>query len=266
VRVAFFILIAANLLFLAWAKWVDAPGQASRPEPPSHLPRLKLVSEQPAAKRATETTDAAAHKTAMQSADTPTQAQTSCMSVGPFNDLTTAARVAAALRDRGFTPQQRAEEGEILEGYWVYLEGMKSDGDVTRVLHNLERKGFKDAHVMREAAEGRRISVGLFSDRDRAQERANAIRKTGLEPLIAERKFPGTVYWVDVALRPGISTLPTEGLLADGGQVQIGTRACPPVPGAQPAGPVVAPADSGQDKAIGNPLPVTTVASAPKAQ
>ena len=44
-----------------------------------------------------------------------------CVSVGPFNDLARAARGAALLRERGFNPRQRAEQGET----WERLLGVR---------------------------------------------------------------------------------------------------------------------------------------------
>jgi len=81
---------------------------------------------------------------------------------------------------------------------------------------------------MKDSPEGRRVSVGLFSKRERAERRAVAVKRMGLEPEIAERKFPGTVYWVDVGLRDSGRELPADILLADVGASKIGTQACPP--------------------------------------
>jgi hypothetical protein len=248
VRIAFFALLFANLLFLGWAQWIDPP-QAGTQDASSRLPRLKLVTDAPSALKPP---DGAAQKMALREA-APAQ---SCLSVGPFNDMLTAARTARMLLDQGLAPQQRAAEGETLNGYWVYVGRMSSDVDVSRVVEKLEKSGFTDAHVMKESPEGRRVSVGLFSERARAERRADAVEHIGLKPEIAERKFPGTVYWVDVGLRPGMSELPTQGLLAEGGRVRVTMQPCPSGP-ARPAG-------EAQDERIVKSLPRTTVASAPK--
>lgn len=246
-RNVFLALAAANLLFLAWAHWVDTPAQTSKQNSASHLPRLLLETEAP---HTPKQTDGSTQKMAFGEASSPE----SCKSIGPFNDMASAARTAAVLMDRGFTPQQRAEDGETVEGYWVYVTGMKSDDEVARVVDRLEKSGFTDAHVMKESpAGGRRVSVGLFSKRDRAERRAAAVKHgTGLDSQIGERKFPGTVYWVDVSLRPASRELPQDVLVADGGTVKVGMQACPPTPEVQPAGP-----------ASPEPLPRTKVASAP---
>jgi hypothetical protein len=258
VRAVFLVLLSANLLFLAWARWIDTPRESGMQDALSRLPRLQLVTESPPGPKPTS---GIAQKMALQEPE-PAPLQR-CTSVGPFNDITSAARAAAVLIERGFKPRQRAEEGESLEGYWVFVGGMQTDDDVARAVQKLEKSGFTDAHVMKESSEGRRVSVGLFSQRDRAERRAKAVEHMGLAPTIAERKFPGTVYWVDVALRSGSRELPSEGLIADAGRQKVGMQPCPAGTETQPLEPLVpGPADAGEG--ITKSLPRTTVASAPK--
>jgi len=184
----------------------------------SRLPRLQIVNESPLGPKPTSENSTIAHptladatlamaeRTSLRTAE-PAQA---CTSVGPFNDIASAARAAGLLTQRGFSLQQRAEEGETIEGYWVFVGGMQSDEEVAVVVGRLERSGFTDAHIMKNYSTNRRVSVGMFSTRERAEKRAAAVRNMGLQPEIGERKFPGTVYWVDVALRggPGSKQLP----------------------------------------------------------
>jgi hypothetical protein len=235
VRIAFFILLAMNVVYLAWAGWIDTP-----PAPPpvneanAKLQQLTLVSDE-----AAESTQLArpvpdsgpAAQTVPAVANASSSRSTSpgrCVSVGPFNDLAHVARGAALLRDRGFNPQQRAEQGETWEGYWVYVGGLKSPAEETKVVKTLERAGITDAHVMPEAEGGRRVSIGLFSERDRAEKRAQAVKRLGFTPEITERKQPGTLYWVDLDLGTSERTVPTEGLLSleDAGS-HLEIRVCP---------------------------------------
>jgi hypothetical protein len=188
-----------------------------------------------------------------------------CTSLGPFNDIASAARAAGLLTQRGFHLQQRAEEGETIEGYWVFVGGMLSDEDVVRVVDRLEKSGFTDAHIMQNYSTNRRVSVGMFSTRERAEKRAASVRNMGFQPEVGERKFPGTVYWVDVALKrgPGSKQLLPEYLFADIGHAKVAMQPCPaglrPV---EPGAPEVIPGDDGDR--VTWPLPRTTVASAPQ--
>ena len=255
-RTAFFVLLFANLAFLAWAHWVDVPPPAPSNDAISRLPRLKLVGESPSSSRHSSTD--AARKMALSVA-----AQPRCMSIGPFGDLTSVARASQLLREKGFDPRQRTEEGETSDGFWVYIGGLKSESDATRVLQGLERNGIRDAQAMPGADGARRISVGLFSDRERADRRLQAVRKMGFKPELVERKSPGMVYWVDVSLRPGVSTVPTQGLSSQAASSTIGVQSCPagaeaqpqPLP-PEPVAPMPLPA--------GLSTPPTTVAATPK--
>jgi hypothetical protein len=254
VRAIFLIVLSANLLFLAWARWIDTPQSGTQDAALSRLPRLQLVSE---------TTKAAgsAQKMALHEVEPPPP---KCVTVGPFNDLGAAAGMAGMLREQGFNPQQRAEEGETLEGYWVFVGGLDNATDVEQALQKLEKNGFADAHVMKASPAGRRISVGLFSRRERAERRATAVQKMGLEPEVAERRFPGTLYWVDVMLHPDEQMVPISGVVSDGDGTKEAVHTCPPGVGAPPP-PRTQPVDEAPDEGDGimKSLPRTTVASAP---
>lgn len=273
-RAIFLTLLVANLLFLAWAKWIDAPRDAGAHDSLSHLPRLELVSEPGAPKPSAANPPpaalapaflaipmtAAAEKVSLQIPHVP--AVPRCTSVGPFNDIARAARAAGLLTQRGFKLQQRAEEGETIEGYWVFVGDLTSDQDINDVVDRLQKNGITDAHVMKNFSTNRRISVGMFSTRERAEKRASAIKAMGLAPEVGERKFAGTIYWVDVALTSADQKPPPEYLFADIGRARVEMQPCPTgLAPATPALPDKQPANAagGAEKM----LPRTTVASAP---
>jgi SPOR domain len=254
VRIVFYTLLSANLLFLAWAHWIDNDRGAEQ-DSLSSLPRLQLVGELPAAPKQN-----AGAGTAQKMALRAPPAQT-CTSVGPFNDITSAAKVAGLLTSRGFQLQQRAEEGDTIEGYWVFVGGLGSDEEVGRVVARLGKSGFTDAYVMKNFSTDRRLSVGMFSTRERAEKRAEAVKNMGLQAEVGERKFPGTVYWVDVTQATGSKPLPPEYSFAEVGHSKVVMQPCPP--SARPPEPeTTEPTDEGDG--ITRSLPRTTVASAPK--
>jgi hypothetical protein len=233
VRVAFFVLLAVNLVYLAWAGWIDAPPPPApvTTQTTTTLPVLALTGDQPEA--ATDSSGARPQSVGSTPVLAGTGAANRCVSVGPFNDLDRVARGAALLRDRGLNPRQRAEPGETWNGYWVYVGGLKTDKDLAKVMKTLAQAGLTDAAPMPGTSEGRRVSVGLFSEKDRAEKRANAIMKLGLAADLVERKQPGTVYWVDMDLGANDRSVSTEGLLSaddPGGRLEI--RVCP---GAEPS-------------------------------
>jgi cell division septation protein DedD len=236
-RSLFYLLVLVNLAFLAWATLVDVPIEPPPSPPISTLPTLKLASEAPARAPtpAPAPSDAAPAAAAPANAETPPQAAAApaavtqrCVTVGPFSDLTRAGKAAVLLRDRGFSPRQRAEAGGAWQGYWVYVGGLKSRADQTQVLQRLELSGIRDAHVMPQSEEGWRVSVGLFIDRNGAERRARAVHDLGLNAEVVERKQPAAMYWEDLNLQGSTQTLPMEGLfsLQDIGE-RLEVRECP---------------------------------------
>jgi hypothetical protein len=210
VRTAFFALLFVNLTYFAWAHWVDVPPPPPVNEAIDRLPKLKLAEELPPSQQ--QQAAAPAKMTLTSSA---------CFSVGPFGDLDNSAHAAALLKAKGFDPKQRAEQGQMSDGYWVYVGGLKSQSDTDHALVTLERGGIKDALVMPETPDaGRRLSLGLYSERARAERRAESVRQTGLKAEVGERKIPGTLYWVDLAPLPGMSTIPIQDLFAEGSRAR----------------------------------------------
>lgn len=230
VRTAVFVLIFVNLVFMAWAHWIDVPLEPPVNQVDARLPRLVLESEAPT--RAPTALKAAVPQVAPApgeaSAAILTPQAKHCVSLGPFNDLAQVAHAASLLQERGFTPQQRNEDGDVRDGYWVYVAGIKSATDETRVLRTLQDAGISDAHALASADDGRRVSVGLFTERPRAERRARVVEHLGFSPDIVERRRPGTVYWVDLELGASDATVPTEGLVpADQGASRIQVKVCP---------------------------------------
>ncbi len=221
-RHVLFGLLALNLIYFVWAHWVDAPRPVVPDAAFAKLPTLRMVNEvvQPAAAPVA----GSAHKVALSAP----AAAGSCVSIGPFADIGSSARAAAVLKDKGFDPRQRAVAGETSDGFWVYVGGLSTDNQVETVRKDLVFHGITDAHAMADAgAADRRVSVGLFSERDRAEKRAKQVQKLGLKAEVAERKLQSSVYWVDVTPPTENTSVPIDDLLDEGVAPRIGVQACP---------------------------------------
>ncbi|MGH8180110.1 MAG: hypothetical protein ACRETR_03935 [Steroidobacteraceae bacterium] len=260
-RVAVYVLILVNLLYFGWAEWIDVPA----PPPTSSiagLPPLTLLSDLPPAKRA-----ALGRKMGLQ---TPQQ----CVSVGPFDDPAVAAQALDVLKAKSFAPQQRAVEMPAIRRFWVYLDAFRSDASEMRVLHRLERAGIDDAEAMPPAVGGRKVSLGLFTDKDRAGRRMKTVQTMGFKPVMAQRMLPGTVYWLDLALPNSSTAVPLKDVSSvepAGDSAGISVQPCPSAspPGAPtqqtaspagapatPAGAAAKTASSAAAAAHGPPLPI----------
>src|ERR1700730_12455586 len=89
VRTAVFVLVFANLVFMAWAHWIDAPREAPANPSDARLPRLVLLSEAPARPREANRPPVVSATSAPSEAPVSAAALNSrrCVSVGPFNEL-----------------------------------------------------------------------------------------------------------------------------------------------------------------------------------
>ncbi len=180
------LLVLANLAWFAWARWVDQPA-ADRLAGKVEAPRLVLAREAPLAEPGVRPSAPPA---------------ASCLSLGPFSDLTDAARVSTLLRENKLKPRQRAGEGAVWRGFWVSLEGIPDRAAADGIIERLRRFGIGDAYSMPDAGRQITISLGLFTERQRALQRMDEVRALGLEPMLAARERSGTVYWIDVDVEP----------------------------------------------------------------
>jgi hypothetical protein len=250
VRRIFFALLFLNLAYFAWANFLAAPTRPQANGTTAHLPTVKLVEEAAQGQAPEATTK----KTVAADPD-------ACVSVGPFGDVDNSAKAAAVLKAKGFEPKQRAEAGETSAGYVVYVAGMATQAETDQLLVNIEKAGIRDAILMPATGDApRRISLGLFSERARADRRVQQARSLGFRADVTERKLPTAIYWVDVVPPQGAGTIPLQDLFAEGMSSRIAVQPCPQavknaVAAANP--PAVSPAP-------GPPAQPAQVASAPK--
>jgi len=249
VRRLFFALLFVNLVYFGWALWVMPPPTVPPSEAHLHLPPLKLVEELPPEQRP--------DPDAVRPAPDTTQA---CLSIGPFADVNASAQAAALLKDKGFDARQRGAQGEMTEGYWVFIGNLANEAETDHMLVSLEHNGVKDALVMPPTADtGRRISLGLFTERGRAERRAQSVRAMGIKAEVAERKLPGTLYWVDLSPPPGMMTVPLQDLFAQGVSNRVSVQPCPPA-----ASAAAAPAPAGGASTSGAAVTQASPAGPPK--
>ena len=202
-RVIFALLVLANVAWFAWTHWVGRPAEDAAPAR-VEAPQLVLAREAPSS-------EAAAHPRIL-----PTE---NCLSLGPFSDLTDAARASTLLRENGLQPRQRAGEGVVWKGYWVSLEQVPDRLSAEGIIERLRRFGIGDAYSMPDKGRQITISLGLFTERQRALQRMDEVKALGFEPLMAVRERSGTVYWIDVDVEAP-AKLPDAALLnGDGGRI-----------------------------------------------
>ena len=256
-RGLFLTLLSANLAVFAWGQWLaprDAAGSGSAPA--LEVPRIMLASEAPVGAAAATAVDASngdgglgaggTGDAALGEAGLPTDGAGAgvaegaiagagqaaaqnpaeaarCVSVGPMVDLDAAAKVTGILVEAGYGPRQRPADGQVPDGYGVLVPDLATAEDQARVQRILTRGGLTDAATL---AERSAVSVGLFTQRNRAERRAEVVRKLGLKPVIEDRRRAGTVYWVDIDLKSEAGSASIDAMKLSDSGLQI--VPCPP--------------------------------------
>jgi hypothetical protein len=230
-------LVLANVAYLLWSR-----GIASTPEPVLATPSLQLASEAPGGLPAGAVTpEANASAPAEPVADASSAAATSpappsalldspkrCVSVGPFREVSEAARAAGSLRGSGYDPRQRVADGEVWAGVWVYLPLPSAPEAATQVFDKLKAGGIDDALEMPGPNDTSVISLGLFSEPKRAQARVAQAQALALNPAVADRKRNGNVFWIDIDLKPTDPMLNPADLQGESSRiVRLEVKACP---------------------------------------
>ena len=211
------LLILANALYFTWAHMIDVQvsGLERRGEKPVEPPmRIVLAREmleanprEPSVEQIRDVQPPAVEPLGQEPAPSGAVAQDealSCMSIGPFADLPQASQAQAALRAAGFQPRQHAEQGELWAGYWVSVQGLATREAAESALRMLMGSGISDVYLMPGSDPPNVLSLGVFSDYQRAQRRVDEVHALGLTARIDDRKRAGSVYWIDVDLQePG---------------------------------------------------------------
>jgi hypothetical protein len=126
-----------------------------------------------------------------------------CASIGPFLDIPSAADLSAELRSRALVPKQRVLESDVWVGYAVLLAPAPTRAEALAVTDRLKARGIEDLYVIPSGDQRNAVSLGLFSERRRAERRVAQLRELGFDPQIQDRTRTATVYFVDFEVPSG---------------------------------------------------------------
>lgn len=194
-RDTFLALVLANLGFAAWAAWLADPSPtgsvaaASAPKDITLLSEIEVIEVAEVSPPPVEPTPVAVLEP---------RADERCVSIGPFEELAQASASQAILRNAGFSPNQRVVDGEIWVGYWVHLADIASREVANDMLAELRANDISDSYIVPGAEESQIISLGVFSEINRAASLRERVRSLGYEPTVADRSRGATLYWIDI--------------------------------------------------------------------
>jgi hypothetical protein len=124
-----------------------------------------------------------------------------CQTMGPFPNAEDLAVPAAALKVRGLSSRTRRTEKGVNNGWWVYVAGLTSPAQLRAAENRLRKAGIKDVAEISFSNGDDRISVGIFSEHDRALNAADIARASNLTPTIEERLKSSSEWWLDIDLK-----------------------------------------------------------------
>jgi hypothetical protein len=231
------LLILCNVLFLVWSQLIDVhinPLERATQVRAAAPPRIVLAREVKKDLPASPDESASAAPAPLPSGEQTAAAAPSdagapdCTSVGPFANLSEASQAQAALRAVGFSPRQRLEQGELWVGYWVSVQNFPNRDAAEEALQKLSDNDITDVYLMPGSDPANVLSLGVFSDFQRAQRRVEEVRALGLQPQIDDRKRAGSVYWLDADLSEPGQAIDTSIFQTDPRKImRLELRACP---------------------------------------
>jgi hypothetical protein len=239
-RALFLLLLLANVLFLAWTRWVvpaSAPAAHTATAANQTLHPIRLKSE-----------PATTSKAESDVPDVQGLLAASCVSVGPFIDPAHADAATAQLERLGFASRRRVAQDEVRVGYWVRVPGFATPADATNALGTLQAAGLGDAYVLDGEESGTTISIGVYADAAKAAAISKTVQEAGFTPETGDRLRTLEVLWLDVD-RQANGGLPAMEDLGEppAGGLPYDMRACPApavadgvTPAANPAVPPAA--------------------------
>jgi hypothetical protein len=218
-RALFLSLLLANILFLAWVRWIAPPpapaGHATPASPASG--KIRLLREAPLGR-----------ELASAAASSPSGQGAACVSAGPYLSRAAAEQAAARLQGRGYTSRLRPSRDEVWVGQWVRVANLATPEDVANALTTLRASGIGDAYVLQDEAPGSVISLGVFGDEQGAAQVAAVARQAGFAPEVVDRFRTADVVWIDID-RQANAGLPDLEALGGGDRPgnRLELKACP---------------------------------------
>ena len=183
-----FSLLLANLGVFAYFQFF-APVVASTPQvqapPVGNHQSLAILSEQQLAERG------------LRVASLPPKPDTPpvCTLVGPFEKLLNAEYFVERLSALSVLSEIKRLTVAGDKGFWLHLSPLVSRKEALSLLRELQQKQV-DSYIIPSGELANGISLGMFSDRSRAQDMEASIKRLGYNPEIAEVSRDQQEIWL----------------------------------------------------------------------
>ncbi len=211
-------LVLANVLLLAWKRWVVPPDVAWPESRRSGSdPQLVLANSSQGNDESgkSELDPAAVRQPPEAVPSSPDRSR--CARVGPFADSSTADSIAQQLGGRGFSVSRTSAQGDIWVGHWVQLMDLKTEQNARQAVDQLVDAGLLDTYIV-QTEPTYNVSLGVFRGRKGADRVSNLARGLGMNPETMDRFREGTQHWIKVRFQDG-QTLDLQDLRLDTRQI-----------------------------------------------
>jgi len=190
-RTLFFLLLLANVAFLAWSRFAGAPDAGGDPLPMARQiepEKLKIIS--PA------DLPAAAQKPAP---PPPAPPPVGCLEWGSFT-VADAPRAEKALEPLALGTRLAQRRSEEATSWWVFIPPQSTRQGALKKTAELRALGVKDYFIVQEEGDHRwAVSLGVFRSAEAAQARLAALRGQGVRTAeVGPRETVAAKVWYQV--------------------------------------------------------------------
>lgn len=206
-RWIFLTVLAINIAILAYGQWLRFDGGSARNVTQStpqeskldSVPSLVLLSEVAAQKQPVESIrvikDVGQDVGAIENSDVVPISRSLCTLVGSFSGQAEAEYFVRRLNGLGVKAKVKNLLVSTTVGYWLHLPPLSSRKELLRRLSELQRQGV-DSYVIPDGELENGISLGMFSERQRAELLQKNISQLGYSPQIAKVPREKRELWV----------------------------------------------------------------------
>lgn len=188
-RLLFLLLLAANLGFFAWTRFLSPPDPAVDRQPLAQQlepHKLRIVGERELAKAPPP--EPAKPEPAKPKPAAPEPATIACLEWGSFNPAE-ATRAAQRLEPLALGARLALYRGEEAANWWVHMPPQGSRAAALRKAAELKKLGVDDYFILQDPGPTRwALSLGVFSTEEAANSHLQALREKGVRTAIIDQR------------------------------------------------------------------------------
>lgn len=190
-RLLFLLLLAANLGFFAWARFLAPPDPAVDRQPLGQElepHKLRIVTERELAQASAAAKPKPAAPEPKPAAPPPEPANIACLEWGSFNPAE-ATRAAQRLEPLALGARLAQYRGDESANWWVHMPPQGSRAAAQRKAAELKLLGVDDYFILQDPGPARwALSLGVFSTEEAAQAYLQALREKKVRTAIISRR------------------------------------------------------------------------------